>query len=168
MAAGVAMRTCFREVIAIALSLSILAVGCTKTHIAMVGRCEGSTGQSLATVVERGTYTARWAAKADSDLQPVIDSGRIAEQGDRLGFQRFADGRLIGIHNDNQIPLAGAPASAAYVVWYRERTTSTQFGREMKKAGDGTKEVAHYVVAGTVAVVVGVALLVLWVTTSGK
>ncbi len=120
----------------------------------MVGRYDGAMGESLGLVRAEGIYVAKWTSSDDDQLQTIRDSERPASSGDQLGFRRNSDGRVVGVHNKTVFELADVPTDAKYLVWYHQETHTTQFSKEVGKAGTGTMEVVSYTVIGTVAVVI--------------
>lgn len=143
-----------RDWLAVLTSAAIFCTGCVKMQIDMVGRST-SVAPLVQPVRHDGVYVAMWTPDAKAHLQPLAETPRQSFKGDKLGFERIADGSIVAIHNAERIPLPQLPANAKYVVWYHCEPVRTNFARQSSK-------VAQQIVEGTVTVVIvaGVAAIV--------
>jgi hypothetical protein len=89
----------------------------------------------------------------------TLDGTRcFAGRGDRVGFERGDDGRLVAFAGQERIRLEDRlPNQARYCVWYTRQERQTQFGKEVSKALTTTGQIAE--VAAGAALLTGVVVL---------
>lgn len=138
-------------------TIGALLVGCTKTREAKIARMappavKVTPAERTEPVRYSGHYVAMWTRSDSKHLRKIPASELYANKGERLGFQRTADGQLLGIHGDDRFELKSVPTDARYVLWYNEAEVPTQFARNMDAAGEVTGITLKYVAVGVLIV----------------
>jgi hypothetical protein len=97
----------------------------------------------------------------EREVRNLEDSQRVVRKGQPLGFRVGEDGALVAVAGAEEIPLPLRPTDVRKVVWHCRTEDSSQFAKELSKAGQGAVVVgatAGYL-TGAAALGIGTAIL---------
>jgi hypothetical protein len=134
-----AMRTLACIVV---LHLIPLSSGCTKTVINRVANFDTNRDTVTAIVPETGVYRVKYVSTASNRTRTVRDSSRILAEGDRVGFRRTDDGRIVALARDEEFELHDLPPDASQCCWYHRGRKLTTLARNVNGALDAAGTVA--------------------------
>lgn len=145
-----------RRLLWLVLLPSVLSLaGCTKTKLYRAARFEPGEEMSITRAAPAdGTYKVKWLNPRDGELHTVHGTERLLFKGQRLGFGRDEDGRVLAVAGEEAFALGRLNRHAGYCVWVGKVKKETKFAGVMRE----TAEITGRVVA-TGAVVTGVVAL---------
>ena len=121
----------------VVLHVAILTAGCTKTVIKRVARFDVQRDNVDAIAPRTGVYKVKYVSTASSKGRSAVDSSRLLREGDRLGFRKTEDGRILAVAGEEQFELHDLPANVSRCCWYHRTTEPSQFARNVAGVFEG-------------------------------
>jgi hypothetical protein len=145
----------------VVLHLAIVTTGCTKTVIKRVARFDVNRDSVAAIAPRTGVYKVKYVSMTSSKGRSAVDSSRVLRQGDRLGFRKTEDGRILAVAGEEEFELHDLPANASRFCWYHRTTEPSQFAKNVAGVVDAATVVGQSAAfaAGAGAIIVGGAVL---------
>jgi hypothetical protein len=106
-------------------------------------------------------YKVKYVSTTSSKGRSAVDSSRMLREGDRLGFRKSEDGRIIAVAGEEEFELHDLPVNVSRFCWYHRATEPSQFAKNVAGALDAAAVVGQGAAfaAGAGAVLMGDALL---------
>src|SRR5881396_3724830 len=86
----------------VVLHIAILTTGCTHTVIKRVARFDVNRDRVDAIAPRTGLYKVKYVSTASRKDRSAVDSSRMLREGDRLGFRKTDDGRILAVAGEEQ------------------------------------------------------------------
>jgi len=126
------VRPVAHRAIACAVTVALLASGCTKTITHRVATYSAGDAPTTQPVTRLAVYKVK--VYDDGKYRGIDGTERLLRAGDFAGFRTDQQGVVHAVVNDGAEPLPAKLAAGHRLVWSAEYEKQTQFGKEVNKA----------------------------------
>jgi hypothetical protein len=123
------------------IGLVFSSLGCTKKVSSKLAAYQVGSPAVTQVVKTSGTYEIRWVGEDGKHHHEFpVDSVNL-QKGDVVGIGLTDDGKLLALAAGREIGPLSLPAEATHCLWYHKSSRETQFGKNLRIAGEVAGEV---------------------------